>query len=246
MARSAISVLIHTKGEKTFGKHPDVQRFMKGVFEMRPVFPRYQITWDINILFNYFRKIPHQKHLTFKVLGKKLAILIAVLAGGQRCQTIHSINALHIQVLNDKCIIPIYKTLKQTRVQSHLKPLEFKVYSKEPKLCIVDNLNLYLKKTGHLRKHSQLFLSMQKPHHPVSRDTISRWCKSIMMSAGIDTKKYTTHSSRSAASSYAKAKGVSLEKVVEACGWSNEKTFARFYDKAILNGTNIGESLLNG
>ena len=66
-----------------------------------------------------------------------------------------------------------------------------------------------------------------------------------MMSAGIDTKNYTTHSSRSAASSYAKAKGVSLEKVVEACGWSNEKTFARFYDKSILTDVNIGQVILD-
>ena len=107
---------------------------MKGVFESRPVFPSYKIIWNIDILFNYFRKLTHQKDLPFPHMGKKLAMLIAVLAGGQRCQTIHAINALHIRVLHDKCIIPIYQTLKQTRIKAHLKPLEFKVYSKENKL----------------------------------------------------------------------------------------------------------------
>ena len=109
---------------------------------------------------------------------------------------------------------------------------------------MVDNLKEYLRKTGEFRKHPELFLSMQKPYKPVSKDTISRWCKDIMQCAGIDTNQYTTHSSRSAASSYAKAKDVSLKQVVESAGWSNEKTFARYYEKDIVTDVTIGQSIL--
>ena len=244
MARSAVSVLLQSDG-RPFGKHPAVQRFMKGVFELRPVFPSYQFTWCLKTLFDYFRKLPHQKDLPFPLLGKKLAILIALLAGGQRCQTIHAINALHIRVLHDRCIIPIFRTLKQTRPGAHLKPLEFKVYTRESKLCVVDNLKEYLRKTMPIRCYPQLFLAMQKPHKPVSVDTISRWCRHMMGAGGIDVTKYSTHSCRAAAPSFAKHKGVRLQTIVDSAGWSSQKTFAKFFSKEISGESVIGESLLS-
>ena len=245
MARSAISLIIDTGNNETFGKQNIVKRYMKGIFELRPTLPRYQFTWNIQTLFNYFRRLPHQKDLPFKLLGKKLAILIALLAGGQRCQTIHAIDVLRIKVLFDKCIIPIYEKLKQTTKRRHLSPIEFRVYLREEKLCVVDNLKWYLKKTFKLRRHSKLFLATIKPNGPVSRDTISRWCRSMMKSAGIDTTQYSSHSTRSAASSYAKQKGVPLGKIIGAGGWSRESTFAQYYDKEIEVNQTIGEELLS-
>ena len=246
IARSAISLLIDTGNSDSFGKQAIVKRYMKGVFELNPVFPRYNLTWNITNLFNYFRNMPHQRTLPFSLLGKKLALLIALLAGGQRCQTIHAINVLHIKVLSDRCIIPIYQTLKHTRVGTHLHPLEFRVYLSEEKLCVVDNLKWYLHKTMVLRTHPELFIGTIKPHSPVTRDTISRWCRSLMKQAGIDITKYTTHSSRSAASSFAKEKGVPLKNIIGACGWSRESTFVRFYDKQIdRSEVTIAEDLLD-
>ena len=68
------------------------------------------------------------------VLGKKLALLITILAGGQRSQTIHKINAGDIHTIDSKCILPILAKLKQTKPHIHMKPLEFRVYLKEPTL----------------------------------------------------------------------------------------------------------------
>ena len=44
----------------------------------------------------------------------------------------------------------------------------------------------------------KLFLSYDRPHKPVSRDTISRWTKETLRRCGIDTKVFTAHSTRSA------------------------------------------------
>ena len=161
MARSAISLFLSTPNAAPFGKSTEIRRFMKGVFEMRPVFPSYRFTWSIDILFRYFQQLPHQTELPLKTLGKKLAILIALLAGGQRCQTIHAINVLHIRVLNDKCIIPIYTPLKQTRPGKHMKPMEFKVYTADSKLCVVDNLKEYLTKTAPIRNTLNCFFHIK-------------------------------------------------------------------------------------
>ena len=128
--------------------------------------------------------------------------------------------------------------------KTYMKSLEFKVYVKEPKLCVVDNLKEYLRKTSPNRKDYNLFISYQKPYGPVTTDTISRWCKQMMGMAGIDINKYCSHSSRSAASSFAKHKGVSLKTIIDTAGWASQCTFAAYYEKCIEDDETIGSRLL--
>ena len=52
------------------------------------------------------------------------------------------------------------------------------------------------------RTVSNYFLSHVKPHGPVRKDTISRWCKSVLSSVGIDTSKFKGHSTRAASSTH--------------------------------------------
>ena len=238
-ARSAVGALSHISN---IGKHPDVKRFFKGLFEMAPVLPRVVSVWNVTRVFDYLRKLPHQNELSLQLCGKKLAILICLLAGGQRSQTVHAIKATDIKVTSEKCFIPIYDPLKQTRRGKHIKPLEFKVYTKEPKLCVVSNLSAYFEKTRSIRSSSPLFISYIKPHKAVSKDTIARWCRDIMEKSGIDITKYTTHSCRSAASSMASTRNVELKKILEACGWSTEQSFAFHYQKTIT--PDIGDVLV--
>ena len=55
----------------------------------------------------------------------------------------------------------------------------------------------------------------------------------ILKSAGIDVKKYSAHSSRAASTSSCKAKGLSMQKIMAAAGWSNVGTFATYYEKPV-------------
>ena len=52
-ARSAMSSIIITKNELSWGKLPYVKRFMKGVFELRPSFPKYHMIWDVSHSFEF-------------------------------------------------------------------------------------------------------------------------------------------------------------------------------------------------
>ena len=246
MARSALSTVIDLDGGLlTFGKHPMIKRILKGLYERKPHFPRYSTVWNVKTLFNYFRSLPAPPSLDVGTLGKKLALLLCILGGGQRSQTLNVLNIQDIKILNDKCIIPIMDKIKQSRPGKHMKPLEFRVYVEESKLCVVENLKLYLQKTSPYRKHYTLFLSYHSPYKPVSSDTIARWCKHMMERAGIDINKYCSHSSRSAASSFARSRGISLKMIADSAGWSSERTFAAYYDKAI-DADNIGDLILNG
>ena len=56
-ASSALSSII-TINKLPCGKHPDVKRFMKGIFELRPKFPIYHMIWDVTEVFNYFINLP--------------------------------------------------------------------------------------------------------------------------------------------------------------------------------------------
>ena len=81
----------------------------------------------------------------------------------------------------------------------------------------------------------KLLLSYVRPHKRVSKDTVARWCKTVLGSAGIDTKVFGSHSARSASASKAQASGLQLNNIMKAAGWTNEKTFARFYNKPIVS-----------
>ena len=81
---------------------------------------------------------------------------------------------------------------------------------------------------------SQLLVSYTKPHRPVTRDTIARWIRTVLSSAGIDTSIFKAHSTRSAAVSKAKAQFVPISDIMTTAGWSNNCTFAKYYNKSIV------------
>ena len=51
--RSALSTVFTLQNNHTFGTHPLVTRFMKGVFETRPSLPCFSETWDVNVVLDY-------------------------------------------------------------------------------------------------------------------------------------------------------------------------------------------------
>ena len=63
--------------------------------------------------------------------------------------------------------------------------------------------------------------------------------------SGIDTKKFTAHSSRTASTSSNKVAGLNLCEILKSAGWSNTQMFAEFYDKPISElSQNFGNKLL--
>ncbi|WAR17161.1 hypothetical protein MAR_031755, partial [Mya arenaria] len=110
--------------------------------------------------------------------------------------------------------------------------------------CIVMLLDKYLSRTAGLRMGDKLMISTQKPHKVVSRDTISRWVKTIMIKFGLENK-YGAHSTRAASTSTAKSAGVDLGTIIKTAGWTNAHTFAKFYDKEILSQMTVQDAVLS-
>ena len=109
----------------------------------------------------------------------------------------------------------------------------------DERLCVCTVLKLYLKVTETLRSdEKQLLISYKKPHGAVSKDTIARWLKTVMKSAGIDVSIYKAHSTRAASTSAADKKDVPIGHIIAAAGWSSEKTFQAWYNKPVDNDKN--------
>ena len=102
-ARCALSTILQlSDSEVTFGQLPIVKRFMKGIFELRPALPRYQTTWDVGKVLDFFRTQPQPSALVLKDLTVKVTFLLALLSG-QRCQTIHLLTIDNMVLGADKC-----------------------------------------------------------------------------------------------------------------------------------------------
>jgi hypothetical protein len=72
-----------------------------------------------------------------------------------------------------------------------------------------------------------------KPFGPVSRETISRWLKTVMSLSGIYPKSYSSHIIRSAVVNMAYQNAIPVEKILQRAGWTNARTFAKYYKKPI-------------
>ena len=245
-ARSAISTVLVISDSATFGTHPLVKRFLKGVFEQKPSLPRYETIWDVNQVLTHLRSYPSVEDISLKKLTFKVVMLLALLTG-QRTQTLHCLDVNHMDMSDKKCIFYLTSLQKHSRPGKHQKPLELEAFDHEPNLCVIRHLKAYVDKTSVHRgdtKRNQLLLSFQKPFKPVSKDTISRWIKNVLKDVGIDTTKFGAHSTRAASTSAAAKAGTPLEVILESAGWSNCGTFAKFYQKPINAPCNFGSVLL--
>ncbi|XP_063993907.1 uncharacterized protein LOC135171353 [Diachasmimorpha longicaudata] len=62
-----------------------------------------------------------------------------------------------------------------------------------------------------------------------------QWVKDVLNECGIDTNIFSAHSTRHAATSAAKRKGVNSDLIRKSAGWTtNSATFARFYDRPLV------------
>ena len=141
----------------------------------------------------------------------------------------------------------IDRLIKSSKVGRANATVQLTAFPHDDSLCVVALFKMYLQKTRSLRgKEKQLFLSYVPPHKAIGSETISRWIKFTLKAAGIDTVKFTAHSTRSAACSAALRNGVSLDIIMKTAGWTRCSTFARFYNKLLDNESSFAQAVLAG
>ena len=114
----------------------------------------------------------------------------------------------------------------------------FKKNSKiDPKRAV----EFYLKRTENLRnsaedKVNQLFISINRPHKAVSKQTVSSWIVGIIRLAYDDSEmniKAHFTSLRAIGPAWALFWRCSLTSILEAADWSSAETFKKFYYREI-------------
>ncbi|MCG7878554.1 MAG: tyrosine-type recombinase/integrase [Candidatus Thiodiazotropha taylori] len=238
-ARCALSAIGLVKDGFAIGAHPVVIRYMKGIFNLRPCGPKYTEIWPVSKVLTYLQKLSPIKELSLKLLTHKLVMLIA-LTLASRTQSIHLLSIENMSKGYDTYTLQYRGLLKQTKPGTNNPMAELKAYPIDRRLCVIFTLKEYLKRTQSLRQSETcLFISYIKPHKEVSRDTVSRWLRTVMSKSGIDCDKFKTHSIRSAATSKAKVSFVPIDKIMKVAGWSSTKTFGTYYNKPIRDETSV-------
>lgn len=223
------------------GTHPLINRFLRGVFNLRPSCPRYAETWDVQPVLEKLRTMDPLSELSLKELTLKLVMLMA-LTQAARVQTLHLLLGKGA-CIEESCItLWLGGNLKQCRPKFNIRMVKFLAYERDFRLCVVQTMKEYLVRTKNLRKNSdqdqgKLLISFIKPHGCVSKDTVARWIKSMLKGCGINTTIYTAGSVRPASVSKAKALNVPISTILAKAGWTQETTFARYYNKEIALST---------
>ena len=203
-ARCALSSVLLPFGGTPFGCLFLVKKFVKGVFELNPPRPRYSWIWDVKIVLCYLQSLDPLAQLTLKDLTLKLVMLTALVTA-KRGQTLHLLDLKFLTKAEGYVFEGFDNHLKQSRPSTKTLAIHLRNYLPDTRLCVVKTLEAYLDRTSDIRgEETRLVISFSKPHRKVSRDTITRWIKTVLCKAGIDTKVFKAHSTRAAAVSAAK------------------------------------------
>ena len=163
VVRSALSAVIKPFHGLTFGAHPDTIVYMKGVFQISPKVPKYNTIWDLNDVVNHLKSISPAAKLTLKDLSLKVATLLLIVSG-QRIQTLSLLNLDHCKISQNSIKFFVLENVKQSRPGAPALEVELKQFPADKRLCVVNYLREYIKRTRHVRQSPYLFVSYRKPH----------------------------------------------------------------------------------
>ena len=161
------------------GQHPLACKLLAGIFNERPPQSRYQQTWDVKLVLDYFENLNDDNNLlSDKDLTEKLTMLLALALVGRS-----EIDAFDIRYMNlsDEVVVFHWSRLTKNRKQGS-PPLEVSLgsFSHNSNLCVISCLNVYLQRVANRRKSNdgihkpQLLLSTVKPYVEVVSSTVAR------------------------------------------------------------------------
>ncbi|XP_053402412.1 uncharacterized protein LOC128557886 [Mercenaria mercenaria] len=242
--RSMLSSVLPSIEGKPVGQHPCIIRLLKGIFNQRPPVKKLIPEWDLPLVLGCLRRAPFEpmKDAALKFVTWKTCFLIAVTTF-QRCSDLQSLQLGEQNVNIQKKGVTFLRTgLSKTDRPSHIKRSIFiPAFTRDKFVDPKRALTYYLMKTEKFRSESdvslKLFLAINKPHKPVSSQTISRWITSTIRYCYKKSNKsvgcVTGHSTRSIGPSWAIFKGASFQQIMESADWSKETTFVKHYLKQV-------------
>ena len=174
--RSALSgVLLPIEGF-AMDQHPPVVRLLKEILNLRPAMPRYQSSWDVSLVLDYFRAQLENNDLPLKTLSRKLAILLALTAP-ERSSELQLLDTRFMRLHPEGVE---FQLPGLTKTSSEISSVFFAKFEQDHKLCVLRCLQAYLEKTRVFRpilapsQPNQLLISYRRPHTPGKSCAIAR------------------------------------------------------------------------
>ncbi|KAI2658175.1 Transposon Tf2-8 polyprotein [Labeo rohita] len=236
---AAISAFHVPIGDRSVGRHHLVTSFLRGAQRLRPFRLSMVPVWDLSLVLSALAEPPFEPLLSaeLKVLSFKTALLLA-LACGKRVGDLHALstNTACMEFGKDDCMVRLQpkrgyvpKVLSTSFKAQVIALQAFASQDSEPAahpLCPVRALRVYLERTSHFRQAEQLFICFggRTKGLPVSKQRLSHWIVEAIALAYASRNEACpwgvhAHSTRKMASSWAWAKGMSVQDICLAAGW---------------------------
>ena len=232
--RSAISAYHLPIDSTPVGQIKEVCQLLSGMDNIRPATPKYSVIWEVQPVIDCLKNLGEEERLSNKDLTLKTVMLMALTAI-KRCSDLHILDVRFMATGTDKVIFQLNERPKNFKKKGG-KPDPIIFSASGESLCPVSTIKAYIERTKPWREansETKFFLSFIKPHKSVKPCTIGRWLKTVLANGGIDTSKFTAHSTRAAASSKMKTLGATVAEIMNCGNWNSSSTWQRFYNRQI-------------
>ncbi len=250
----AVLLCIGLPESALLGRHRMVSAFMRGVRRLRPARPTAVPSWDLSVVLEGLVTAPFEplESAPERILTLKVTLLLALtslkrvgdlqaLSVSEMCMdfapglvkvTLRSRPGYILKVLSTS-----FRSQVVTLHSFHPPPFASSEDEKLRMLCPVRALKLYVDRSKVWRKSSQLLVCFGAGRRGLatSKQRISHWVRDGI-SLAYEARDLPSplslraHSTRGVASSQALFRGVPLEDICVAAGWSSPHTFVRFYN----------------
>ncbi len=235
------------------GRHQMVSAFMRGVRRLRPARPMAVPSWDLSVVLEGLVTAPFEPLESASEWILTLKVLFLVLTSLKRVGDLQalSVSETCMDFTPDlvkvtlrprpgyvpKVLSSLFRSQVVTLHSFHPPPFASSEDERLHMLCPVRALKLYVDHSKVWRKTSQLLVcfGVGRRGFATSKQRISHWVRDAI-SLAYEARNLPSplslraHSTRGVASSQALFRGVPLEDICVAAGWSSPHTFVRFYN----------------
>ncbi len=250
---AAIAAFRSPQGGQSIGRDPMVVSFLKGARRLHPPRPPSVPPWDLEVVLRALSQPPFEPltSVGLKELSLKTTLLLA-LASAKRIGDLHafSVDSDCIRFGPGDCSVTLrprmgyvpkslstpFKTQTVSLSALSSESTASREANAQTSVCPVRALRIYIDRSASFRQSDQLFVCYGgcAKGRAVSKQRISHWIVDAITAAytsqGLECPLHIRgHSTRAIASSWAWSRGMSIQDICVAAGWSSQNTFARFY-----------------
>jgi integrase len=205
--------------------NPLLDMFSKGAQNLGPLPKEKNSIWDPNVVLLNIKNRPRPS--SFLPLARE-AIVLLLLATGWRVDDVWKLGC-EVAFGSTMATFRFLEKRKCKIKGSYTVTQNVKRFASSPRICPVEAVRIFLERAKDVRGVVPFLFVTSKGNRP-SKDSLRRWVCAELSAAGIQA---SAGSCRSASTSLASERSVSIDVIMRSAGWSSENTFRRFYQRKV-------------